>query len=520
MPPLGVHLAVIAGKFAHRTRAIAQTPTGESAQTPNRLADCRRDRRSFIPQKRCGKSQHEPVVFGLRQCTPGRKLRLDLGRLALFAQDRQVGVAGKGFFQRRQCFVEKHVPVAGVPEIARQGLPARHINRNELGRQRRGEKPERGTQAANGDTRLMHELGIVPGNGTGFVALQVQHAGERYRAEGLERRHCLVQRRGRRLHRPQECRIGERVAAFRLADDLRMQIDVLAQTDCEVKQRIGRLALDKLKFEFANRRRNAPGVAVRIDGVQFPAIERNLDHRAAMRNNPGGAREIRREHGLQPGMTGFKQFPQRLVTDDAEIEHAGLRRRFPFAALGQPAGTRSAALDRHQPGRPALAPQAQRNPAIAQIELRRVVISVEQPVPLRLVSGQEWMRRHPPCMTRRQPQFEFDFLRHRLSLRTSSSPTSPLPVAPLLSLAEKTADCHALASATDIDPPTRADSEASRQQDRQRITRFGHVMNPQDACAVLGRDHRRSDARSEALINRTTSDHAEHRLSRHPGQQR
>ena len=144
----------------------------------------------------------------------------------------------------------------------------------------------------------MHELRIASGNGSGFVALQVQHAGERYRTEGLERRHRFVQRRGQRLDRPQECRIGKRIAAFSLADDLRMQIDVLTQTDGKVKQGIGRLSLDKLKFEFANRRRDIPGVAVQIDGIQLPAIERDFKHRSAMRNNPGCAREIRREHGL------------------------------------------------------------------------------------------------------------------------------------------------------------------------------------------------------------------------------
>ena len=79
----------------------------------------------------------------------------------------------------------------------------------------------------------------------------------------------------------------------------------------------------------------------------------------------------------------FQEVAQLVVGDDIKIKDAGLGRRFPFISLGQTAGPGITALDRHQPERPALAPQTQRNTAVTQGKVGGIVVGIEQPIFLR-----------------------------------------------------------------------------------------------------------------------------------------
>jgi len=87
-----------------------------------------------------------------------------------------VAIVREGGLDRGKRFRQENIPVACVAQCASKGFPGLPVGIDELCRQDRCEKFDGRAQAAQCNTRLMHELEIIVAQQTGFITLEIFQA--------------------------------------------------------------------------------------------------------------------------------------------------------------------------------------------------------------------------------------------------------------------------------------------------------------------------------------------------------
>ncbi len=239
--------------------------------------------------------------------------------LALFAaplirfRNQCVGCIGTDSFgERRQSFVGDHIPVARIAQSA--GKPAhfvrqrlRHVTVLAI------EQPHRRANAAQGNARLMHILGIVVSQQQLHVYGKHRDAVPHHRTQGARgrrlARHIRDKALGRRLYGSSRTLLRQLVAARGLAARQRDQCERRTavgaeQLECGIEQS-HRLSALELEFNFTDR--FAPGICTgflcRVP-LRFPAdlshVERNLDRCLTGFDRPQRALHLRTKQWAQP----------------------------------------------------------------------------------------------------------------------------------------------------------------------------------------------------------------------------
>ncbi len=289
--------------------------------------------------------------------------------------------AGKGLSECRQRFRQKDIPVAGITKPCRQLLPKRIEAGNKGLWQQRLPEADRRPQATDGNPRLMNELRLLTLTNALFVALQVVETGQGNQAKGLDGRHAGRGDDRQRLGRG-ERHIGQQsVGTFRLAACLRVQRQAGLQLDRHIEQ-IADLAGEQFQFDLPD------GLALtpRIDPA---AVERQFDaHTLARLQQPDIAPEVRGEYGLQMVTQRFEQFADDRVIHMRKVELSRPAGNLPLAALRQSCGEHRGCLDGEQTLPPFLA-VTHDDPFAPQSLVRRVVVGIDQQLPLRLDAAQD-----------------------------------------------------------------------------------------------------------------------------------
>jgi hypothetical protein len=244
---------------------------------------------------------------------------------------------------------------------------------------------------------------VLAGDQAALVALEVFEAAEGDGAEGFDR--CQLGVEGGRpgLERPVGQAGEEGIAALGLARHGGAQVEGVLQFAGQAED-VGDVAADQLQLDLADRRLAA-------FGLDAAAVDPQFDHGFAERHMPDGAPEVGGEHRLHAWRRVVEEGLELGIVDMAEVEFARAGRRFPLVTHGEAAAGWLGGLDGEQPV-PALLAKAHGHEALVQVEVRGVVIGIEQVLALRLDAGEQRMRRQLPCGLRGHLKLELDFRRH------------------------------------------------------------------------------------------------------------
>jgi hypothetical protein len=197
----GKELHRVAQLLERDTQAVTGrivVPSAAAARSSTRLARLSRQRgtkRASDPAASSGRDRMAALKsINRREYTADLSalllaLRLFAQRLRAWLDSRSTSTLPGRPSAVRARFPQGRHPSCGYHPVCGQFLPERIETGNEILWQQRLPETDRRAQPANGDARLVNELGLVAPANAGFVVLQVVQAGQGNQAKGADARH-------------------------------------------------------------------------------------------------------------------------------------------------------------------------------------------------------------------------------------------------------------------------------------------------------------------------------------------